>query len=61
MLHTKNKTEQKPINYGGARRMNLEVSQPEKRSCSVVWWYGSGYFCVTWWQQGEQAVAGIVF
>ena len=22
------------------------VSQPEDRSCCVVWWYGSGYFCM---------------
>ncbi len=27
-------------------RMNLKVSQFKERSCSVVWWYGSGYFCI---------------
>ncbi len=43
----KNKTEKKTINYDGVWRMNLEVPQPENRSCSVVWWYDSRYFCIT--------------
>ncbi len=44
--HT-NKTEQKTINYGGVWRMSWGLSQPEERSYSGVWWYGSGYFCIT--------------
>ncbi len=34
------------FNYGEVWGMNL-VSQPEERSCSTVWWYSSGYFCIT--------------
>ena len=26
--------------------MDWGVSQPKGCSCSVVWWYGSGYFCI---------------
>ena len=31
----------------GVRRMSSGVSQLEERSCSVVWWYGSGYFRIS--------------
>ena len=34
------------------RRMNERVSQPEERSCSVVWQYGSRYFCIFWPKSG---------
>ena len=34
------------------RRMNERVSQPEERSCSVVWRYGSRYFCIFWPKSG---------
>ncbi len=40
------KTKQKNINYGGAWRMSWEVWQTVEKSCSVVWWYGSGYLCI---------------
>lgn len=35
------------IIYGGVRRMTRGVSQPEERSCSVVWCHGSRYVCIT--------------
>ncbi len=28
------------------RRVNCKISQPEERTCSVVWWYNSGYFSI---------------
>ena len=37
-------------------RINNGVSQPEERSCSVVWWCGSGDFC-TWKVLLDQDVA----
>ena len=37
--------------------MNCGVSQPEERSCFVVWLYGSSNCIFSSWQQGEQTVA----
>lgn len=34
-------------------------SKSEDRSCSVVWWFGSGCFCIFFWMT-EQTVAGVV-
>ncbi len=31
----------------GMRRMGWGVLQPEERSCFIVWWYDSRYFCIT--------------
>ena len=45
MLLTKAKVLSKM--HGGALRINEAVSQPERRSSSVAWWYGNRYFCIS--------------
>ena len=34
--------------YGGVLRKSWGVSLLKERNCSVVWWYGCGYFGIFW-------------